>query len=190
MQSLILVRDDFWMPATRFFQQLDVSLVEGVNTCAVDLFDAAHATKVLTAFGVAYGRFEDASQQNQDQKRFLARAVAELSEDGWIVPVRLCIFAEMIKARPWSPTTLQQVGGAQGLGTAFLEEVFDGRSVSPMYRLHRKAARLLLERLLPPPGTNIRGHLVSESDLRQVSGYEQRPEDFAARLRASTRNYG
>ena len=49
-----------------------------------------------------------------------------------------------------------------------------------MYRLHRKAARLLLERLLPPPGTNIRGHLVSESDLRQVSGYEQRPEDFAA----------
>jgi serine/threonine protein kinase/formylglycine-generating enzyme required for sulfatase activity len=182
VQSLILVRDDFWMPATRFFQQLDVALVEGVNTCAVDLFDPAHATKVLTAFGVAYGRL-DARHQSQEQTRFLTRAVTELSEDGWIVPVRLCIFAEMIKARPWSPATLQQVGGAQGLGTAFLEEVFDGRSASPMHRLHRKAARLSLERLLPPPGTNIRGHLVAESELRQVSGYEQRPEEFTGLLR-------
>jgi formylglycine-generating enzyme required for sulfatase activity/tRNA A-37 threonylcarbamoyl transferase component Bud32 len=184
VQALILVRDDFWMPATRLFQQLDVPLVEGFNASAVDLFDRTHATKVLAAFGVAYGQLDDQSwQQTQERTRFLARAVDELAEDGWIVPVRLCIFAEMIKARPWSPATLQEVGGAQGLGTAFLEEVFDGRSASPMYRLHRKAARRLLERLLPPPGTDIRGHLVVESELRAVSGYDQRPADFAGLLR-------
>jgi len=184
VQALILVRDDFWMPATRFFQQLDVPLVEGFNAGAVDLFDRAHATKVLAAFGVAYGRFDaNQWQQNAEQSRFLDCAVDELAEDGWIVPVRLCIFAEMVKARPWSPATLREVGGAQGLGESFLEEVFEGRSASPMYRLHRKAARLVLERLLPPPGTDIRGHLVPEADLRSVSGYEQRPAEFAALLR-------
>ena len=184
VQSLILVRDDFWMPATRFFQQLDVPLVEGFNASAVDLFDRTHATKVLAAFGVAYRQLDDKTwRQGDDPKRFLERAVDELAEGGWIVPVRLCIFAEMVKSRPWSTATLQDVGGAQGLGAAFLEEVFDGRSASPMYRLHRQAARQVLERLLPPAGTDIRGHLVTESELQVASGYEQRPSDFAGLLR-------
>ncbi len=180
VQALILVRDDFWMPATRFFQQLDVPLVEGFNTAAVDLFDPPHAAKVLAAFGVAYGRLEaDPDKRTFDQNQFVERAVEELAVGGWIVPVRLCIFAEMVKSRPWSLSTLREVGGAQGLGTAFLEEGFDSRSASPMHRLHRKAARLVLERLLPPAGTHIRGHLVSEAELRSVSGYEQLPFEFA-----------
>jgi formylglycine-generating enzyme required for sulfatase activity len=37
-----------------------------------------------------------------------------------------------------------------------------------------------LERLLPPAGTDIRGHLVSEAELRSVSGYEQQPLEFTA----------
>jgi formylglycine-generating enzyme required for sulfatase activity len=184
IQALILVRDDFWMPATRFFQQLDVPLVEGFNACSVDLFDRTHATKVLAAFGVAYGQLEDKSWQNDgDQKRFLERAADELAENGWVVPVRLCIFAEMVKSKPWTTATLRDVGGAQGLGAAFLEESFEGRSASPMYRLHHKAARLVLERLLPPPGTDIRGHLVAESELQSACGYDQRPADFAGLLR-------
>ena len=184
LQAVVLVRDDFWMQATRFFQQLDVPLIEDSNACAVDLFDRGHAKKVLAAFGVAYGQLDQKMwPTNQDQVRFLDRAVDELADDGWIVPVRLCIFAEMVKTRAWCPTTLQDVGGAEGLGEAFLEEVFEGRSASPMYRLHRKASRLVLERLLPPLGTDIRGHLVPESELRAVSGYEQRPADFGVLLR-------
>jgi len=183
VQTLILVRDDFWMPATRFFQQLDVPLVEGSNTCAVDLFDRTHAMKVLAAFGKAYGRLDDNSWRHDgEQRRFLDRALDELDQDGWIVPVRLCIFAEMVKSRPWSTSTLRDVGGAQGLGAAFLEEAFDGRTTSPMYRLHRKAARLVLERLLPPIGTDIRGHLVAESELQAVSGYDSNSIDFVGLL--------
>ena len=184
VQALILVRDDFWMPVTRFFQQLDVPLIEGFNASAVDLFDRAHAAKVLAAFGVSYGRLDaESCQRDGEQRRFLERAIDELAQESWIVPVRLCIFAEMVKSRPWSLATLREVGGAQGLGEAFLEQVFDGRSASPMHRLHRKAARLVLERLLPPPGTDIRGHLVAESELKVVSEYAERPADFAALLR-------
>lgn len=184
VQALILVRDDFWMPATRFFQQLDVPLVDGFNTASVDLFDCQHAANVLAAFGASYGRIPPcADQRSDDERRFVDRAIDELQQDGWVVPVRLCLFAEMVKSRPWKPATLREVGGAQGLGTAFLEDAFNGRTASPMHRLHRQAARQALERLLPPPGTQIRGHLVTESQLRVASGYQDRPRDFATLLR-------
>jgi formylglycine-generating enzyme required for sulfatase activity len=184
VQALVLVRDDFWMPATRLFQRLDVALAEGFNASAVDLFDRAHAIKVLAAFGVAYGRLEaDPTSRALEQQKFLQQAVDELAEDGWVVPVRLCIFAEMVKGRAWSPETLRQVGGMQGLGAAFLEEAFDSRSASPMHRLYRKAARAVLERLLPPAGFDIRGHNVAEVELRVASGYEQSPAEFAALIR-------
>ena len=55
VQAIVLVRDDFWMAATRFMRDLEIRLVEGENIALVDLFDPRHARKVLTAFGRAYG---------------------------------------------------------------------------------------------------------------------------------------
>jgi serine/threonine protein kinase/formylglycine-generating enzyme required for sulfatase activity len=52
---IVMVRDDFWMAATRFMRDLEMSLLEGQNSCAVDLFPVRHAEKVLTAFGRAFG---------------------------------------------------------------------------------------------------------------------------------------
>ena len=47
LQALLLVRDDFWMAVTRFFQALEVRLVEGQNSAAVELFDARTPARVL-----------------------------------------------------------------------------------------------------------------------------------------------
>ena len=142
VQALILVRDDFWMQITRLFKQIDSPLLDGVTAAAVDLFDKDHALAVLAAFGGAYQRLPyDRTQWSAEQQRFLEHAVEALSDDGWITPVRLCIFAEMVKGQPWTPATLREVRGTGGLGTAFLEQVFDSRSASPSHRLHRKAAR-------------------------------------------------
>jgi hypothetical protein len=55
VQAVVIVRDDFWMAATRFMRGLDFRLVEGDNSGAVDLFELLHSRKVLTAFGRAYG---------------------------------------------------------------------------------------------------------------------------------------
>ena len=41
-----------------------------------------------------------------------------------MIPVRLALFAEMVKGRPWSLATLKDVGGTQGIGVTFLEETF------------------------------------------------------------------
>ena len=47
VQAVVMVRDDFWMAATRFMRDLEIRLLEGENSAAVDLFDLDHARKVL-----------------------------------------------------------------------------------------------------------------------------------------------
>ena len=43
VQAIVMVRDDFWMAATRFMRDLEIRLLEGENSAAVDLFDLDHA---------------------------------------------------------------------------------------------------------------------------------------------------
>ena len=125
VQCIVMVRDDFWMAATRFIHELDIRLLEGQNAAAVDLFDVPHARKVLAQFGRAFGQLPDnLGALTRDQERFLDQAVAGLVRDGKVISVRLSLFAEMVKSKPWTPATFKQVGGAQGIGVTFLEEVF------------------------------------------------------------------
>lgn len=178
VQCLVVVRDDFWLAVSRFFDMLEVKLVEGSNLALVDLFDLDHARKVLAAFGQAFGRLpEDWHEVSADQKEFLRQAVVGLSEDGKVISVRLAIFAEMMRSRPWSTASLKEVGGTKGVGVAFLEDTFHARR-NPKHRLHQRAARAVLKVLLPELGADIKGHMRSYGELLQASGYENRPEDF------------
>ena len=52
LQALLMVRDEYWMPATRFMDELEVPLLQDKNFAAVDLFDPLHAHKVLAEFGL------------------------------------------------------------------------------------------------------------------------------------------
>ena len=125
VQAIVMVRDEFWMAATRFMRELEIRLVEGENSAAVDLFDLNHARRVLTAFGRAYGALpEKAAEITSEQKAFLDQAVAGLAQDGKIIPVRLALFAEMVKGKPWTPSSLKALGGTEGVGVTYLEETF------------------------------------------------------------------
>jgi formylglycine-generating enzyme required for sulfatase activity len=184
VQCLVLVRDDFWMAVTRFLAELEVELLQGHNETAVDLFPPRHAEKVLAAFGRAFGDLpEEVGKTTPEQQEFLRGAVAGLAEGGKVVCVRLALFAEMMKGKPWSPATLQEVGGAAGLGAAFLEETFSSATANPKHRLHQKAARAVLKALLPDAGTDIKGNMQSRAKLLEVSGYAGRPKEFEALLR-------
>jgi formylglycine-generating enzyme required for sulfatase activity len=184
VQCIVLVRDDFWMAATRFMAALDLPIVQGQNCAAVDLFDTLHARKVLAAFGRAYGRLpDDLGQCTKDQHAFLDEAVAGLAEDGKVISVRLALFAEMVKGKPWTPATLKEVGGTEGVGVSFLEETFAATTAPPQHRLHQKAAQAVLRALLPETGTNLKGHMRSQQELLEASGYASRPRDFGDLLR-------
>jgi len=179
VQAVVMVRDDFWMAATRFMRDLEIRLVEGENSAAVDLFDLLHARRVLVAFGSAYGVLpEKSSDLSAEQRTFLQQSVAGLAQDGKVISVRLALFAEMVKGKPWTTATLRDVGGTQGVGLTFLEETFSAATAPPEHRLHQKAAQSVLKALLPQSGTDIKGQMRSEAELREASGYASRPRDF------------
>ena len=121
LQTIVMVRDDFWMAATRFMRSLEVPLLEGVNSAVVDLFDLRHARRVLTAFGYAFGAL-DRGKLTAAAEAFVRQAVADLAENDRVICVQLALFAEMVKDRTWEPRTLKTLGGTHGIGEAFLEE--------------------------------------------------------------------
>jgi serine/threonine protein kinase len=179
VHCIVMVRDDFWMAATRFMQDLEVRLVEGQNSAAVDLFPIRHAERVLAAFGRAFGVLpENPSETSKDQKQFLEQAVSGVAQEGKVICVRLALFAEMMKSKAWTPASLKAVGGTQGVGVTFLEETFSADTAPPQHRYHQKAARADLKILLPDTGSVIRGHMRSYAELLEASGYGSRPKDF------------
>jgi serine/threonine protein kinase/formylglycine-generating enzyme required for sulfatase activity len=185
VQCVLMVRDDFWMATTRLMRQLEIRLVEGQNSAAVDLFDVDHARKVLAAIGRAFGKLpENPRDTSREQIQFLERAVAGLAREGKVVCVRLAVFAEMMKGKPWSPGFLKAVGGAAGLGVTFLEETFSAPTAPPEHRYHQNAARAVLTALLPEPGTDLRAHMRSSAQLLEASGYKKSgAKDFDDLLR-------
>jgi formylglycine-generating enzyme required for sulfatase activity len=179
VQFQLLVRDDFWLAASRLFQELEVPLVEGHNLELVDLFEPRHARHVLELFGRAYGCLPaNPAETTAEQRAFLDDAVAGLSQDGKVVSVRLSLFAEMMKGRPWTPQSLRAVGGTEGVGITFLQETFSAPTARADRRAVEPAARGVLAALLPEAGSNIRGRLRTRDELLAASGLQGQPHRF------------
>jgi serine/threonine protein kinase/formylglycine-generating enzyme required for sulfatase activity/tetratricopeptide (TPR) repeat protein len=184
LQAVATVRDDFWLAASRFMRELEIRLVEGENSALVDLFDPRHAKKVLTAFGRAYGALPEASGDlDREQQSFLDQSIGGLAQDGKIISVHLALFAEMMKGKPWTPATLREAGGTEGVGLAFLEGTFSATTAPPEHRFHQKAAQAVLRALLPEAGSDIKGRMKSRQELIEASGYASRPSDFYGLIR-------
>jgi formylglycine-generating enzyme required for sulfatase activity len=185
LQALLLVRDDFWMAITRFFKALEVPLVEGGNSAPVELFDAAHARQVLVEYGRSCGRVGEGPEgPGSETDRFLDQAVGEMiGTDGRVAPVRLSLFTEVVRRRPWTPATLRALGGFEGIGVTFLVEAFDSDSAPPSYRIHRHAALAVLQTLLPAPSSVVRERLHTGRELCAAAGYTEQPGQFAELMR-------
>jgi len=179
LQCIVMVRDDFWLAVSRFMKAMEIEILEGRNSALIDLFDLLHARKVLAEFGRAFGRLPDnLTKCTREQEAFLDQAVSGLAQEGKVISVRLSLFAEMVKGKPWTPATLKEVGGTEGVGVTFLEETFSASTAPPEHRYHQKAARAVLKALLPESGTDIKGHMRSQQELLEASGYASRPKDF------------
>ena len=97
--------------------------------------------------------------------------------------MRLALFAEMMKGKPWTPATLKEVGGTEGVGVTFLEETFSAAD--------RPARAPLSPESGPgrPQGAAARsrhrhqGPHAVPAELLAASGYASRPRDFDDLLR-------
>ncbi|MFN7767445.1 MAG: protein kinase domain-containing protein [Planctomycetaceae bacterium] len=178
LQCLLMVRDDYAMGVFRFLRQLETALVQGQNSAVVDRFDLPHAARVLTSFGRAMGKLSaTAVPLEPGQQSFIDQAIASLAEQNQVVPVRLALFAEMFRNRPWTTESLISVGGAEGVGRTFLEETFGSDAALPHYRAHARGAQQVLAALLPEAGSDIKGHSRTYESLVMAAGYAVRPQD-------------
>jgi serine/threonine protein kinase len=184
VQALLVVRDDSWLTASRLMRELEDRILEGTNASALDPFDPRHARGVLTAFGRAYGVLPEApAPLAAEQEKFLDAATSGLAQAGQILPIRLVLFAEMVKHRPWSLETWEAMGSPGDIAYAFFESSFDAESAPREHRIHRMAVRSILRAVLPGPGGGIDGRNRSQQELLSASGYSARPLDFEALLR-------
>ena len=149
VQAIVMVRDDFWLAASRFMRDLEIRLVEGENGALVDLFDPRHARKVLTAFGRAYGALPEKTRRSANEQSHFWINPSRAGRGRQVISVRLALFAEMVKGKPWTPATLKEVGGTEGVGVTFLEETFIVSAAPPEHRLHQKAAQAVLKPSFP-----------------------------------------
>jgi hypothetical protein len=189
VQAIVMVREDFWISVSRFFKEMEIRLFEGENSSLVDLFDIEHAAKVLGLFGKAYGKLPDRDKDwNQDQNEFIRRAIAGLSQDRKVISVRVAVFANMMKSREWTTAALREVGGIEGIGVTFLEEMFGSRQAPIHHRQHQEAVRGLLSALLPTKGTDIKGSMQNAASLQKAAGYEQKPNEFHELMEILDRN--
>ena len=122
--------------------------------------------------------FQRSQRNEQGAKAIPEQAVSGLAQEGKVISVRLALFAEMMKGKPWTPASLKAVGGTEGVGITFLEETFSAATAPPEHRYHQKAARADLKVLLPETGSDIKGHMRSYAELLEASGYGNRPKDF------------
>lgn len=181
IQAILFVRDDFFASVHRLFQELEHPLLEGHNYALVDRFDKLHARKVLIALGHAYDKFGDKLTPAQEQ--FVVKAVNQLTEEEKVVSIRLALFVDMIKSRPWTLSTLEEIGGVSGVGVTFLRETFTAKTANPSHRIHEKAIRNVLNALLPETDIGLKGAMQSVAFLREESGYRNDPNYFAEVLR-------
>ena len=184
VQCLVMVRDEFWLASSRLMRELDINLVPGENVALVDLFDRDHAIQILKLFGRAFEKLPSSRNDlSPSQVQFLVQAIDGLARDNTIVCVRLALFAEMFRNRPWTSESLQAVGGIAGVGEAFLHEMFESRNANPEHRYHREAAQRVLKALLPKSGIDIKGRMKSSNELLEVSGYQNQPAQFENLMR-------
>lgn len=163
LQAVLLVRDDFMVGLSSFLDQVEELLLQNQNFATVEPFGVSHAEKVLTAFGRAYGAVKDPPTAQQSE--FVRLAVAELNALGRLEPVQLALLSEMVKDKEWTASTLNSLGGIEGLGSAFLEERLGGISAHPFLRMQLPAVRNILSEMLPSDNNVIKSVACPQSVL-------------------------
>ena len=142
-----------------------------------DTIDRAFAG-MLAAFGAAFGKLPGVRGDQPGAAQSSCRQAATgLSQESKVFCVRLALFAEMMKGKTWTPATLKEVGGTEGVGVTFLEETFSAPDRPPASAAP-ESGQAVLKALLPESGTDIKGHMRSQVPEVASVGLCQPSEGF------------
>lgn len=182
VQALLIVREDFFREASSFMKAIEEPLLQNANFATLERFGKAHARRVLTGFGIALQAINP-NTPDWSAEKFVEQAVDALAEEGRVTPVRLAMLTEMLRDSPWTPATLRQVGGMEGLEVAFLRERLTGAGAHPEFRRRPDLVRRILDSLLPIESVSIRQHTVTADEIIARGGMEENPETVRELLR-------
>ena len=189
LMCLLVVRDGFWLALTRFFDALEMDILENRNFRSIDLFDKSHAEKVLRQLGRAYGKLPaEPKPLTNSQRNFIESTVNQLAKGHYVVCIQLVVFAEMFKLRNWEQSELKSIGGVTGVGEAFLDYHFGEDSQQSRYKPYREQVQNALEALLPDDDSRIRGALKSEAELKKSVGLTSDERGFEELLQILERD--
>jgi serine/threonine protein kinase len=167
LQTLFVVRDDYWSGITEVMQWIDVPLIEHRNVRSLELLDVRHAERVLEGIGRVMGTLPKAPQPlSEDQQRFIHQAVEGLAKNERVVAVHLVMFSQIVRVLTWSPQMLRRQGGVEGACAAYLHEIFETSSGPPAYRRLSGVVADILNELLPVEGSALKASAKSVEELR------------------------
>jgi serine/threonine protein kinase len=148
IQSILLVRDEFWCEISAVMQMLEQPLAENSNATALPLMNLPHARKVLESFGRAYETIPS-GPLSEAQRNFLNIAIKGMAHENQILCVKLAMFAELMRRHAWDAATLHRLGGTQGVLTRFLSDSFDSARAPISHRTIRNTCADILRELIP-----------------------------------------
>ena len=184
VQCVVMVRDDFWMAADPVHGRPARSNSSRARMPPlVDLFDLIHARKVLIAFGRAYGRLPESHGILPAIRRpFSIRPIEGLAQDGRVISIRLALFAEMVKGKPWTAGNAQ---GGRRHGRSRRDVPRRDLRLGPAASIAstRKRPRPCSKLSCPRAAQTSRATCGRTRNCREASGYANRPGDFDALLR-------
>lgn len=170
LQAILIVREDYVAALSRFMSAIDVPLKQGHNFQAVVAFELGHAEYVLTGFGRALEKLPHHPQAlSKSQSEFVEEACRQLAGSDGLIPVKLALFAEMMRKSTWEIKTLKDIGGVDQVGRTFLEELFGPKSNHPECRIHGEQATQVLQELMPTSGRNLKGARKTRAELFSAS---------------------
>ncbi len=182
LKVLLVTRSDFADRLAVLFSMLAEFIDQRRNYRSLELFSQEHARRVLRYFGAAYER-EPEERDLKKYLQFIERTVSELSWDGRVPPVHLSLVVQILRSRKWLPATLQELGGVEGIGVLFLEEIFRGADADPMHVRRAYEARQILAALLPEPSRIFEGRSESRTQLLKLSRLESKTDIFEETIR-------
>ena len=115
VQAVVLVRDDFWMAATRFMKGLEIRSARRRE------FGGRRSLRPATPGRCSPSSdgptsLPDPTGHSPGTRKLSSITPCGTCPGGRVVPVRLALFAEMIKGKPWTPATLGGGRGTEGVG--------------------------------------------------------------------------
>ncbi len=184
IQTIILVRDEFWTEISQFMQMMESALLDGINAANHPLMNKVHARRVLESFGRAYEMLPNFdSELTASQRKFIDLAIDGLAKDESVLCVRIAMFAELMRNYPWETQTIIGFGGVDGAVARFLTDAFCSQN-SPMSRRSVAAiCRELLRALLPDDDRELKSAAKSPSELAKGANEDKDSVRFTQAIR-------